>query len=127
VGAAGCRVNQLVFVIVDGDVTTPRLYFKTGRESFQLIRWPCGIGAVSRPGSRRVRGAARASVPLPLPKPRPRGYDPRRDPEPSIEPRSRRYEHHLNELERIRRENEMAAGSGTSEIIEEALLAAAKR
>src|ERR687895_308499 len=25
-------------VIVDGDVTTPRLYFKTVRESFQLIR-----------------------------------------------------------------------------------------
>src|SRR5918999_119616 len=27
-----------VFVIVDGNVTTPRLYFKTVRESFQLIR-----------------------------------------------------------------------------------------
>ncbi len=27
-----------LLVIVDGNVTIPRLYFKTGRESFQLIR-----------------------------------------------------------------------------------------
>ena len=32
------RRNSYSLVIVDGDVTTPHLYFKTVRESFQLIR-----------------------------------------------------------------------------------------
>ena len=96
-----------------------RVYRKADLQASMERAWRLSTGGAvalpTFPGFRSRRGPSKVSAPLP--KPKPMGWRSAEAmkksavPELPIEPintRSPRYEHHLNELERIRRENEMA-------------------